>query len=126
MRSVEGVAGHESHHAILMRFPSTTCKQECLQTYKKACLLFSCILTCMAANKTPSSRKTKADLQRELEETRAALNLAQNQPVMFSTRIPKNIRDQIRDAAHTDGISVQDVVTEALQSWLDNRKSPTD
>lgn len=80
----------------------------------------------MAANKTPSSRKTKADLQRELEETRAALNLAQNQPVMFSTRIPKNVRDQIRDAAHTDGISVQDVVTEALQSWLDNRKSPTD
>lgn len=67
--------------------------------------------------------KSSYDVAKErIAELEAQLAAAQaRETVMLSARIPRHLRDQIRDAS--GGRSLQDVVTEALEAWLEANRN---
>lgn len=66
---------------------------------------------------------TKQELESQNAELREAVQALQSSPVMFSTRVPGDIVKQIKTAAVLDGRSVQHITAEALQMWLEHRKT---
>lgn len=65
---------------------------------------------------------TKAQLEAELAEARAALEAAKAVDVVtWSARIPRELRDQVR--AVQGATTVQDVTIEALTAWLEARRA---
>lgn len=69
---------------------------------------------------------TKAQIQAELEEAQARIqeleaattNLRQEQLVMLSVRIPKSLRQQAKFAGQRKGLTLQEVVGDALRQWV--------
>lgn len=65
---------------------------------------------------------TKAQLEAELAEARAALEAAKAVDVVtWSARIPRDLRDQVR--AVQGATTVQEVTIEALTAWLEARRA---
>lgn len=89
--------------------------------------------------KTPPSRMTKDDLKAELdklqaereelakanEELQAKVTAARDsEPVFMSARIPRSLRTQARNLGQQAGMSLQDVVREALEEWVAQQDTP--
>lgn len=62
-------------------------------------------------------RMKKEDLIAALE---AAEKTKQENLVSFTTRIPEALRTKIKQTSFTTGLSVQEVVTAALEAYLDH------
>lgn len=62
-------------------------------------------------------RRTKEEMQKELEELRAA-----NASVLvgFSARIPAGLKAEFTEEARARGMSQQEAVSEAMSAWLAN------
>lgn len=60
----------------------------------------------------------------ELEATKAEL-LAE-QTVMLSARVPRRLREEARYIGGQFGVGMQEVVTEALEAWIAERRDRLD
>lgn len=65
---------------------------------------------------------TKAELEAQLAEQKKQLEAATHQLTNFSTRVPVNVKRDIKNLAHEQERGVQAVVTEALQDWIKKQK----
>lgn len=77
----------------------------------------TCILTSMA---TYNSKMTKEQLLQALQELEEERKAEQEKLVVFSTRIPESLRDQVKDAHHHHRMSMQDFVKNALIQYLNH------
>lgn len=70
-------------------------------------------------NMTDYSRMKKEDL---IQALKAANEKTETSLVSFTTRIPETLRNKIKATSFATGLSVQEVVTAALESYLNEDK----
>ena len=68
---------------------------------------------------TDYSRMKKEDL---IQALKAANEKTETSLVSFTTRIPETLRNKIKATSFATGLSVQEVVTAALESYLNEDK----
>lgn len=74
---------------------------------------------------TYNSKMTKEQLLQALQELEEERKAEQKKLVVFSTRIPESLRDQVKDAHHHHRMSMQEFVKNALTmyaDYLENKK----
>lgn len=73
------------------------------------------------------AKKREEELQRKIEQLEAATSSQrQHETVMLSVRVPRRLREQAKHLGSLIGMSMQEVASEALTSWVEEKVGDRD